>query len=195
MEMSEIRFDTYYDFADLTRVVHALAERHPQLLQVESIGHSFAGRDIWLATLTNTATGSASGKPALWVDGNIHATELAGSMACLYLVHHLVTQYGRDDTVTRCVDTRVFYVCPRVNPDGAEWALAPVPRLIRSSVRPYPYDEEPLEGLRREDVDGDGRVLSMRIRDANGPWKVSERDPRLLVRRAPEETGGTYFRL
>jgi murein tripeptide amidase MpaA len=195
MDMAEISFDTYYSYADLTRLLRDLASRYPQLLQVESIGRSFEGRDIWLATLTNTATGAHSAKPALWVDGNIHATELAGSMACLYLLHHLLTQYGRENEVTRCLDTRVFYVCPRVNPDGAEWALAPVPRLIRSSVRPYPYDEEPIEGLRREDIDGDGRVLSMRIRDPNGPWKVCDRDARLLVRRAPEEVGGDYFRL
>ena len=72
---------------------------------------------------------------------------------------------------------------------------ADVPRLIRSSTRPYPHDEEPIGGLKREDVDGDGRVLTMRIRDADGPWKVSDRDPRLLVRRDPAETGGEYYRL
>ena len=86
-------------------------------------------------------------------------------------------------------------MCPRLNPDGAEWALADVPRIIRSSTRPYPYDEEPVGGLRREDIDGDGRVLTMRVPDPNGPWKVSERDPRLMVRRDPTETGGRYYRL
>ncbi len=35
----------------------------------------------------------------------------------------------------------------------------------------------------------------MRVPDANGPWKVSERDPRLMVRRDPTETGGRYYRL
>ncbi len=44
-------------------------------------------------------------------------------------------------------------------------------------------------------MDGDGRVLTMRIRDPNGPWKMSDRDPRLLVRRDPAETGGDYYRL
>jgi murein tripeptide amidase MpaA len=193
--MPDIGFDTYWSYADLSRRLAELASRYPELMRLTSIGRSFEGRDIWLATLTNTATGADTTKPALWVDGNIHATELAGSMACAYLVQHLLGQYGHDDAVTRCLESRVFYVCPRVNPDGAEWALAPVPRLIRSSVRPYPYDEEPLEGLRREDVDGDGRVLSMRIRDPNGPWKACEQDARLLIRRAPDEIGGTYFRL
>ncbi len=193
--MTDLRFDTYYRYADLTRILQALAAAHPQLLRVESIGRSFEERDIWLATITNFAAGPDREKPALWVDGNIHATEVAGSMACLYLIHHLVTRYAVDPDVTRCLDTRVFYVCPRLNPDGAEWALADVPRLIRSSTRPYPHDEEPIGGLKREDVDGDGRVLTMRIRDADGPWKVADEDPRLLVRRDPAETGGAYYRL
>ena len=190
-----MRFDTYLRYDDLTRALHALATEHPDLLRVESIGQSFEGRDIWLATTTRFDTGADREKPALWVDGNIHATEVAGSMACLYLLHHLVAGYGRDEDVTRCLDTRVFYVCPRLNPDGAEWALADTPRIIRSSTRPYPYDEEPVAGLRREDIDGDGRVLTMRVSDPNGPWKVSDLDRRLMVRRDPTERGGRYFRL
>ena len=193
--MTNLRFDTYYRYAELTPILQDLAAAHPQLLRVESIGRSFEGRDIWLATVTSFATGPDREKPALWVDGNIHATEVAGSMACLYLIHHLVTRYAADPEVTRCLDTRAFYICPRLNPDGAEWALADVPRLIRSSTRPYPHDEEPIGGLKREDVDGDGRVLTMRIRDPDGPWKVSDQDARLLVRRDPAETGGAYYRL
>jgi len=193
--MAEVSFDRYYRYAELTRLLRELADEHPGLVQLRTIGRSFEGRDIWLATITNAATGPDLEKPALWVDGNIHATELAGSMACLYLICHLLKRYAVDPEVKRCIDTRAFYVCPRVNPDGAEWALADVPRLIRSSTRPYPHDEEPIGGLKREDIDGDGRVLTMRIRDPDGPWKVSDRDARLLVRRDPTETGGQYYRL
>ncbi len=190
-----MRFDTYLRYDDLTRALHALAAEHPDLLRIESIGRSFEGRDIWLATATRFDTGNDHDKPALWVDGNIHATEVAGSMACLYFLHDLVARYDKDEDVTLCLDTRVFYVCPRLNPDGAEWTLADVPKIIRSSTRPYPYDEEAVAGLRREDVDGDGRVLTMRVPDANGPWKVSDRDARLMVRRDPTERGGRYYRL
>ncbi len=190
-----MRFDTYLRYDALTQALESLAAQHQGLLRLESIGESYEGRDIWLAKVTRFDTGPDNEKPALWVDGNIHATEVSGSMACLYFIHHLVTQYGRDEEVTRCLDTRVFYVCPRLNPDGAELALADVPKLIRSSTRPYPHDEEPVAGLVREDVDGDGRVLTMRVPDPNGAWKVSTRDPRLMVRRDPTETGGRYYRL
>ena len=148
-----------------------------------------------MLTVTNTATGPAAEKPAFWVDGNIHATEVAASAATLYFLHTLVTQYGKDADVTRAIDTRAFYLCPRINPDGAEWALADKPKWIRSSTRPYPHDEEEIEGLTVEDIDGDGRILQMRIRDPNGLWKDHPQQPGLMVRRDPIETGGTYYRV
>jgi murein tripeptide amidase MpaA len=193
--MPEVRFDTYYRYEDLTRILQGYAQEYPRLVQLESIGRSYEGHDIWLVTVTNSETGPARDKPALWVDGNIHATEVAAASACLYLIQRLVTGYQADADVTRCLDTRAFYVCPRVNPDGAEWALADKPRIIRSSTRPYPHDEEPLGGLVMEDVDGDGRMLMMRMADPNGAWKISPDEPRLLVRREPAETGGQYYRL
>ncbi len=187
--------DRYLRYDELSKALRALVDAHADLFTMASIGRSFEGRDIWLVTATARASGPAEDKPAFWIDGNIHATEVAGAMACLHFLEYLGQGHGSDPDVTRALDTRAFYVVPRLNPDGAEWALAERPRFIRSSTRPYPYDEEPAGGLRHEDIDGDGRALSMRIRDPNGPWKVSERDVRLLVRRDPTETGGIYYRL
>jgi murein tripeptide amidase MpaA len=193
--MPQVRFDTYYRYEELTRILHAYAEEYPQLVRIESIGKSYEGRDIWLLTVTNFATGLAEEKPALWVDGNIHASEVSPSSACLYLIHRLTREYGSNEKITRCLDTRAFYICPRVNPDGAEWALADKPKIIRSSTRPYPYDEDPIGGLVVEDIDGDGRMLMMRIPDPNGNWKKHPEEPRLMIRRDPDETGGEYYRI
>ena len=90
------RFDTYYRYSELSSLLHQYATEYPQLVQIESIGKSFEGRDVWLLTVTNMETGAANEKPALWVDGNIHATEVSPSMACLYLLHTLVGGYGKD---------------------------------------------------------------------------------------------------
>lgn len=108
-------------------------------------------------------------------------------------MHRLLTGYGTDERVTRLLDTRAVYVVPRLNPDGHEHAMAEG-RFIRSSVRPHPSpDADP--GLQLRDVDGDGRALFMRVRDADGPWKTHPDEPRLLVPREPDEVGGDYFRL
>lgn len=193
--MANVTFDHYYRYDELSRILNEFASEFPNLIRLESIGKSYEGRDVWLATVTNTATGSDKEKPALWVDGNIHASEVSPASACIYLLNYLLTNYGKDEQVTRALDTRTFYVCPRVNPDGAELALADKPKIIRSSTRPYPFDEEPIEGLIREDVDGDGRLLNMRVIDPNGAWKAHPDDPRILIQRDADEVGGTYYRV
>ncbi len=180
---------------ELTRLLHDYAAARPELVAVRSIGRSWEGRDIWLVIVTNTATGADTDKPAFWVDGNIHAAELTACTGCLYWLHRLMTGYGSDAQVTHLLDTRTVNLCPRLNPDGAELALADRPRHIRSSTRPYPFDEEPVDGLTIEDVDGDGRILSMRIRDLHGPYKCHPDEPRLMVPREPGEFGGTYYRI
>ncbi|MDM4766915.1 M14 family metallopeptidase [Pelomonas sp. SE-A7] len=189
------RFNEFYRYDALTQLLFEYAEARPNLVSVRSIGKSFEGRDIWLLVLTNTATGADVDKPAFWLDGNIHAAELTASTTCLYYLHQLLRDHGNDAAITQLLDTRTVYMVPRLNPDGAELALADRPRHIRSSTRPYPYDEEPVEGLTIEDVDGDGRILSMRIADPHGGYKKHPQDPRLMVPREPGEFGGEYFRL
>ena len=184
------RFDTFYRYDALTRLLFDYADAHPTLVSVASIGKSHEGRDIWVATVTNSATGADTDKPAFWCDGNIHAAELTASTAVLYYLHQLVTAYGTagEDGVrtTQLLDTRVLYLCPRLNPDGAELALADKPRHIRSGTRRYPFDEEPVDGLTSQDVDGDGRILLMRVKDPNVIYKRIAADPRLMV---PSQTG------
>jgi murein tripeptide amidase MpaA len=194
--MPNVKFNRFYRYSELTQLLKAYAKEYPNLVRLESIGKSYEGRDVWLVTVTNFKSGSDAEKPAFWVDGNIHASEVTASAAALYLINTLVTKYKKDDNITRAVDSRAFYIVPRVNPDGAEWALADKPKIIRSSTRPYPYSDVPAEGLVwGEDVDGDGRILQMRVFDLNGAWKVHPKDPRLMVRRDPVETGGKYYRI
>jgi murein tripeptide amidase MpaA len=67
-------FDHYYRYDELTRLLQGMAEAHPDLLRLESIGKSHEGREIWLATVTRFETGPAEEKPAFWVDGNVPLT-------------------------------------------------------------------------------------------------------------------------
>lgn len=193
--MATIRFDTYYRYEAITEFLQKWSEEYANLCRLDSLGQSYEGRDIWVMTVTNFETGPDTEKPAYWVDGNIHATEVSPSSAALYLIHKLLTQYGQDDRISYALDSRAFYIVPRLNPDGAEWALADTPKYIRSSTRPYPRTDE-LDGLHQEDVNGDGRILQMRIKDANGAWKLHPEEPRLMIHREPDEPpGGDYYRL
>jgi len=176
-------FDRFLRYDEMTTWLHELAAQHPGLIAVESYGHSFEGRDLWVATITDTSTGAHDTKPAHWVDANIHAIEVTGGVAALHLIHHLVTGFGSDEVVTEALRTRTFYVVPRVNPDGVEWALADSPQFRRSSVRPWPWRDAHLApGLHERDLDGDGAIRNMRLPDPHGGWMPAADAPRLMVR-------------
>ena len=190
----EIRFDRYSDNEMLEAQLRLLAESYPQLCRLSELGRSHEGRPVWLMTVTNEATGPHDEKPAQWMDGNIHATEVTASMACLYTINYLLTNHAHDERVKRLLDEATFYIAPRLNPDGAAQAFLHPPHRVRSGTRPYPYADK-RDGLHEEDVDGDGRILSIRVEDPSGDWRISSEDPRLMVKRAPDEHGGTYYRL
>ncbi len=110
-------FDRFLRYDELTAWLHELAAAHPQLVGVESYGRSHEGRELWLVTVTDAATGAHDIKPAHWVDASIHATELTGTVAACYLLHHLVTGHtDGDPTVREALATRTFYVVPRSTP-------------------------------------------------------------------------------
>lgn len=175
-------FDRFLRYDELTAWLHDTAAAHPDLVEVETYGRSHEGRELWLVTITDSSTGAHHSKPAHWVDANIHSVEVTAGVAALSLIDRLVSGHGMDPTVTRALETRTFYVVPRVNPDGVEWALADSPQYRRSSTRPWPWrDVHRAPGLHERDMDGDGRILTMRIPDPNGAWTPSTLDPRIMA--------------
>lgn len=173
-------FDRHLRYDELVAWIHAKAADRPDLVSVEVYGTSSEGRDLHLVTITDTRTGAHHTKPAHWVDANIHATELTASVAACRLIDQLIAGHADDARVQRALETRTFYVVPRVNPDGAELALADSPRFLRSSTKRWPRPD-PQPGLECNDVDGNGRLLQMRIADDHGAWTTHPEDDRLLV--------------
>ena len=180
------RLSWFLRYPELVAALEELAHDHPDLVELSTIGASREGRDIPLATITRKAAGAAIHKPAMWIDANIHATEVAGSAVALGFLRYLANRCATDGRIGHLLDTRTVYVVPRVNPDGAELTLADNPRRIRSSTRCYPFPEQQ-PGIVEHDVDGDGRILMMRFADPGGAWVRSEDDPRLMVPRRPED--------
>jgi murein tripeptide amidase MpaA len=102
--MPQIDFSHYYTYAEIKEFLDACASEYPDLVSVASIGKSYEGRDILLATLTNRKTGPDLEKPAYWIDANTHAGEVTGSAVALYTMAHHLENYGKDPRVTTLLD-------------------------------------------------------------------------------------------
>ena len=190
-ETADWRTDRYYRYDEMTQLLRGWVDAHPAIATLGSIGQTDEGRDIWVVTITNRETGPDTEKPAYYVDANIHAGEVTGSAVALGNIHYLLTHYGTDERVTRLLDETAVYVVPRIMIDASEVYLTTSQRM-RSSLREYPHTEVQ-DGIQVEDIDGDGVIAYMRVKDPDGVWKVSAEDDRVMVRRGPDETGGEYY--
>ncbi len=180
-----ISWDRFYDYDGIVALCEQLAAGYPELCTLEIIGESVEGRPLPLLTIFNPATGPASGKSAMWVDGNVHGNEVQGSEAAVYLAWTLLERHGELAAITELVDSRVFHILPMVNPDGRQfWFEAPnTSSSSRSGKQPVDSDRDgAFDEDGYDDLDGDGEILYMRKRvpAGTGSHRVSPSDPRAL---------------
>ena len=154
-------FRHFFTYAELNAFVEALASSRPKLVTLSALANSREGRAIHMLTITDSSTRPADDKPADLVHGNIHASELSGTHAALYTARQLVADHRRSDMLKRVA----FHIIPRINPDGAEFAVT-ASGTIRSRTD---RSERVPNTLYQEDLNGDGLILTMRMEHPNGP--------------------------
>ncbi|MGD9347523.1 MAG: M14 family metallopeptidase, partial [Candidatus Aminicenantes bacterium] len=186
-------FYRYYAYNELTSYLQDMHAAYPQLTELQSMCKSQMGRDVWLFIINNPETGNPDEKPGFFLN-QIHSSEVIASMSCNYTIWHLLSNYGKDSEITRIVDSVVWYIVPRLDVDGAEAyltgkAAGEDPDPVDSDGD-FLFDEDP-----PEDLDGDGFIVRMRQKDIRGEMEISEKDPRHMVRKAKDETGGTYYKI
>ena len=189
----EVDWNRFYTAAETNQIMRELNSLYPELSELQQIGNSFYGQPLMLITVTNEATGPASEKPALYVDGGIHAGELTGSAVATYLIGHLLNGYRHDPQVTALLDTRAFYIRPKFNPDGSDLALL-YDQFLRSTPRPVDDDEDgALDEDPPEDLNGDGWITQMRVADEDGNWVTDPSDDRVMIPDSDRQMQGLRY--
>ncbi|MCX6239676.1 MAG: M14 family metallopeptidase [Bacteroidia bacterium] len=187
-----LRFDRYYNYEEVVEALKVLNKAFPELTKLDVVGKSEEGREIYALTINNPKTGEPLSKPGVYVDGNIHGNEIQAGEVCLYYANMLLTKYGENDKITKVVDKNAHYIIPVVNVDGRYhfFTDANTPSSNRSIRVPRDDDGDGLvdeDGY--DDLDGDGNICQMRIKDPFGAYKVDPEDKRIMVRIKPGEQG------
>ena len=176
-----LRFDRYYTYEEVTEALTVLHKAYPDLTKLDVVGKSEEGREIFALTINNPKTGAELSKPGVYVDGNIHGNEIQAAEVCLYYANMLLTKYNENEKVTKVVDKNVHYLIPVVNVDGRYhfFADAHTPSSSRSIRVPKDDDNDGLfDEDAPDDLDGDGSITQMRIKDPFGQYKA---DPEVNV--------------
>lgn len=185
--------NAYLDHEQLTAQLRRWADTYPDFVRLISLAKTPEGRDIWLLAIGHEPDRL---RPAVWVDGNMHAAELAGSSVALAIAEDVIKVHAAPNQIDLAsplldrVRDVLFYILPRVSPDGAEAVIT-----SGRSLRSVPRDNRTHRGQPRwvvGDVDGDGRALAMRIQDPTGELVEAREMPGLMVERTLEDEGPFY---
>jgi hypothetical protein len=187
-----LSFDNYYTLDRLFEALKVLNAAFPELTTLEVAGKSEEGRPLYAMTVNNPKTGAPLDKPGIYVDGNIHGNEIQGGDISLYLLDYLLGNYGKNPEITQLVDRACFYVVPVVNVDGRYHFFADANTSSSNRGLRIPTDDDH-DGLVDEDpdddLDGDGNICVMRIKDPFGRFKTDPEDARLMIPIKPGEKG------
>lgn len=188
-------FSRYHDYSDVERVLKQIERSHSRQSRLISAGRSIQGRDLWVLEISDRSNGKPEEKPALFVCGGLHGDEPVGSEAALYTAWSLLN--GKDDAAFDAIlESRTFYICPVVNPDGCDATVKHPGRPHVRNVRPADddgdgkKDEDP-----PDDIDRDGTISMMRIRDEEGMFRISPADPRIMLPVSDSTTREERFRI
>ena len=170
-------FPQYHTHNELTRNLQQLSKKFP-VVTVESLIKTIKGNDVWVATI---GKGETQNRKAILVVGGIEASSLVGSEHAVRFIQNLAESYGKTDSITRLLDNTTVYVIPRANPDASEsFFTKPV---VERETNYNPFDSDGDALVDEDDVDDvnkDGIISWMRIKDPHGEWIVNPDDPRLM---------------
>jgi hypothetical protein len=186
------QWNRYHDYAQATKLIQDLAAAHPEVAKLRSLGKSYGGRDMWVLTVTNFEKGDEHSRPAMWIDGGIHANEIQASEVVLYTAWFLAEMRGESATIKRLLDERVFFLMPMMSPDSrdAHFYEPNDTHSPRTGQRPVDDDKDGrVDEDGPNDIDGDGSITWMRVRDENGRHKSHPDFPQLMINVKDGEKG------
>ncbi|MBN2198213.1 MAG: hypothetical protein JW747_00015, partial [Candidatus Aminicenantes bacterium] len=199
----KITFDRYHAPAEVLAQLRAMAAGNPQLAAYISLGKSSGEMEIGALQIAArkpakagaaSAAGPPDARPAVFVAANIEGVHHVGTEAALFLAEKLLASYAKDKDVAALLDSRTVYVAPLLNPDAAA-AYFTAPRWERRT-NAAPLDDD-LDMLTDEDgpddLDKDGLITQMRVKDPEGKWIADPAEPRLMRLADPKKgESGVY---
>ncbi len=133
----------YHNYPEMVTHIHDVAAAHPDIVKLLRIGHSYLGRTIWAAKVSDNVNVDEN-EPEVLFDGLHHAAEYMSAEMTIYILDMLTSNYGTTGAVgqkvTTLVNSREIWIVFTVNPDGFQYSLTGNP------YRPWRKNRQPTPG-------------------------------------------------
>ncbi len=171
-----VTFDRYHTPDEINTALRAVAAANPGFAKVSTLAKSPGGREILLLEIGPETAKAAKTLPAVFVGADFEGTVPLSGEAALLLAEQLIAK-----AETRRDLTWYILACP--NPDAAARVFAKPLVVDGRNARPHNDDMDELtDEDGPDDLDANGIITMMRVKDPAGEWMPIPGEPRLMKR-------------
>lgn len=180
---NEISFSQYHKAGEVQQIMKKFQQSNPAKIQVHSIATSPGGEEITVLEIGK----DLKNVPAIFVGANFEGNIPLSTEGALRLAKMLLDSSAYTTGIK-------WYILPLPNPDAAKGYFSGVQynRTLNDFKVNNDMDEATSEdGF--DDLNGDGLITQMRVKNWEGTHVISKNDPRILVKAdASEGERGEY---
>jgi hypothetical protein len=176
LSAAELAFDRYHRPEELTSALQDLARANPGFAKIHVLAKTAGGRDLALLEVGPETVKNAKTLPAVFVAANMEGTVPLSGEAALYLAKLVCEKADmRSD--------RTWYILACGNPDASALFFGKPLRRDARNAKPVNDDQDDqIDEDGPDDLDGDGLITQMRVKDPEGDWIAVPGEPRLMKR-------------
>lgn len=167
-------FDRYHRPEEIAAALRDLAKAHPGFAKAHVLAKSPGGRELVLLEIGPETAAAAKALPAVFVAADMDGAYPLAAEAGLWLARALCAKADlRTD--------KTWYVLACGNPDAAALYFAKPRRSDTRNARPKNDDQDDAtDEDGPDDLDGDGLITRIRVKDREGTWMAVPGDARLM---------------
>jgi len=171
---SKFSLDRYHTPDELNRAIENFARLNPKITKLYRIAISPGKNEINLLEIGPETAKKNKVLPAVFVSANMEGTVPISSEAAVFLIQSILEkpEVRKDKT---------WYVLPCGNPDAAAKYFSKPNIMDARNASPYNDDmDDRVDEDGAEDLDGNGIITTMRVKDPQGEWIPVPADPRMM---------------
>ena len=169
-----VAFDRYHTPAELNAALQEIGAANPSVTKVHKLAVSPGGREVLLIEIGPEIGKTERTLPAVFIGANFEGIVPISGEAALYLVKQLIDKADVRKNLT-------WFVLPCPNPDAAaRYFKKP---LVENPRNDKPHNDDMDDAVDEDgpdDLDGNGLITMMRVKDPAGEWIPVPGESRLM---------------
>ncbi|MBN2773271.1 MAG: hypothetical protein JXR31_03410 [Prolixibacteraceae bacterium] len=169
---NKIAFTKYHNYSEVQDALKSLADANPAIAELHKIAVSPGGKEVTILEIGK----NLKDKPAVFIGANFEGITPVSTEGALYLANLLLNSKENTENVK-------WFILPLPNPDASENYFSSVVYEKSTNDQKLNKDiDDQVDEDGFEDLNGDGFITQMRVKDPEGTYKISPNDPKIMVR-------------